>query len=465
MRPPGGLPARAGSRCRGRDDRGCRARAASYEVRWVSRRLPRGVRHAAVVGEITRPSPGPTSSTRPAWSVAPLRAPPLRDVLVVKLVADEAYERARRRRAGSGARLGRVSARRRRRTCASAPCHARRGAAPGCARLLPERLPPRGRARLGPRPGARLGAEPRAARPCPPRAGRPRASSGGRPDAGVRRAADRSEGARRRSRRGGRSHRASRSSCSARARAVEPGAPHRGTSPRRPRPLLARLNARRCAVPVPGRRRVAALVRWENLPHTVVEALAVGTPVDRDGGRRRRRDRPRRRERPARPARRRRGARRRDAASHEDGLRDRLAAAAAPSVEPLAEAACSAGGGGALPGGGVVRRRLLMAGRTRYAMPLRSPLARKFDALEQELDVRVLAAAATREPAPTRRRSAVPRSCAPLPAIDGLRFYLRFPFLVAREPVRMRPTRCSSRERRKPRWCFSAAGSPASRRG
>ena len=38
-----------------------------------------------------------------------------------------------------------------------------------------------------------------------------------------------------------------------------------------------------------------------------------------------------------------------------------------------------------------MRRRLLMVGRTRYALPLSPSLERKFDALGQELDVRVLA--------------------------------------------------------------------------
>ena len=41
-----------------------------------------------------------------------------------------------------------------------------------------------------------------------------------------------------------------------------------------------------------------------------------------------------------------------------------------------------------------MRRRLLMVGRMRYALPLSPSLARKFDALSAELEVRVLGTAA-----------------------------------------------------------------------
>ena len=40
-----------------------------------------------------------------------------------------------------------------------------------------------------------------------------------------------------------------------------------------------------------------------------------------------------------------------------------------------------------------MKRRLLMVGRTRYDLPLSETLARKFAALDVELDVRVLATA------------------------------------------------------------------------
>ena len=39
--------------------------------------------------------------------------------------------------------------------------------------------------------------------------------------------------------------------------------------------------------------------------------------------------------------------------------------------------------------------RVLMVGRTRYRLPLSPPLRRKFDALDERLDVHVLASAAT----------------------------------------------------------------------
>jgi glycosyltransferase involved in cell wall biosynthesis len=68
-----------------------------YPVRWVSRRLPRGVRHVAVALEIARRARSAdivyaTSMLgRAAAASAVARRP-----LVVKLVADEAYERAKR---------------------------------------------------------------------------------------------------------------------------------------------------------------------------------------------------------------------------------------------------------------------------------------------------------------------------------------------------------------------------------
>jgi glycosyltransferase involved in cell wall biosynthesis len=82
-----------------------------------------------------------------------------------------------------------------------------------------------------------------------------------------------------------------------------------------------------------------------------------------------------------------------------------------------------------------MRRRLLMVGRTRYALPLSVSLERKFDALEQELDVRVLASRAR------GANGADPRFCLvdPLPALDGPAFYALLPFRVARELRATRP--------------------------
>jgi glycosyltransferase involved in cell wall biosynthesis len=72
-----------------------------------------------------------------------------------------------------------------------------------------------------------------------------------------------------------------------------------------------------------------------------------------------------------------------------------------------------------------------MVGRTRYTLPLSPSLARKFDALSAELDVRVLAARANGslgEDARFRLYSPVrPRR------LDGLVFYVLLPLRVARE--------------------------------
>lgn len=78
---------------------------------------------------------------------------------------------------------------------------------------------------------------------------------------------------------------------------------------------------------------------------------------------------------------------------------------------------------------------ILMAGRTRYALPLSSSLESKFDALADVVEVHVLAA---------RRRGSYgtdPRFTLvrPLPVLDGPLYYARFPFLVARELKRTRP--------------------------
>jgi glycosyltransferase involved in cell wall biosynthesis len=72
-----------------------------------------------------------------------------------------------------------------------------------------------------------------------------------------------------------------------------------------------------------------------------------------------------------------------------------------------------------------------MVGRTRYELPLRPSLRRKFDALAERFDVRVLGTGATRSTAGDATfdlaRPAWPR------AIDGPLFYLRLPVRVARE--------------------------------
>ncbi|MFN8223047.1 MAG: glycosyltransferase family 4 protein [Gaiellales bacterium] len=78
---------------------------------------------------------------------------------------------------------------------------------------------------------------------------------------------------------------------------------------------------------------------------------------------------------------------------------------------------------------------VLMAGRTRYALPLSPSLATKFAAYGDELDVHVLAAARRGGAGSDSRFTLVP----PLPVLDGPLFYLRFPLLVARELRRRDP--------------------------
>jgi len=76
-----------------------------------------------------------------------------------------------------------------------------------------------------------------------------------------------------------------------------------------------------------------------------------------------------------------------------------------------------------------------MVGRTRYALPLSDSLARKFDSLEQELDVRVLASRTRGSDGSDPRF----RLADPLPALDGPAFYALLPLRVARELRREQP--------------------------
>jgi glycosyltransferase involved in cell wall biosynthesis len=83
------------------------------------------------------------------------------------------------------------------------------------------------------------------------------------------------------------------------------------------------------------------------------------------------------------------------------------------------------------------RPRVLLVGRTRYRLPLAPSLRRKFDAMAEVLDVRVLASA----PAGSPTEDETFRLVRPLrPRIlDGLFFHLALPFRVARELRRYRP--------------------------
>ncbi|MEX2645737.1 MAG: glycosyltransferase family 4 protein [Gaiellaceae bacterium] len=82
--------------------------------------------------------------------------------------------------------------------------------------------------------------------------------------------------------------------------------------------------------------------------------------------------------------------------------------------------------------------RVLFVGRTRYSLPLPEWLAKKFDALERQLDFRVLASA--RE-AGQELASGRFRLLRPLPPrlLDGVFFYLRCPFAVRRQILDFRP--------------------------
>ena len=76
-----------------------------------------------------------------------------------------------------------------------------------------------------------------------------------------------------------------------------------------------------------------------------------------------------------------------------------------------------------------------MVGRSRYSLPLSESLARKFDALGRELDVRVLATAGGHGSDP-RFRLFRPL---PLGKLEGAAFYALLPFRVARELRAFRP--------------------------
>lgn len=83
-----------------------------------------------------------------------------------------------------------------------------------------------------------------------------------------------------------------------------------------------------------------------------------------------------------------------------------------------------------------MRKRLLMVGRSRYSLPLSASLAQKFDALEAELDVRVLGTAAGgrgSDPRFSLARPIRPR------VLDGPVYYALLPFRVARELRTFRP--------------------------
>ena len=75
--------------------------------------------------------------------------------------------------------------------------------------------------------------------------------------------------------------------------------------------------------------------------------------------------------------------------------------------------------------------RALFVGRMRYSLPLPEWLAKKWDAIEPELDYRVLGAAAP-DSGPNNHRFHLSRPARPR-ILDGVLFYLRLPFRVCRE--------------------------------
>ena len=77
-----------------------------------------------------------------------------------------------------------------------------------------------------------------------------------------------------------------------------------------------------------------------------------------------------------------------------------------------------------------MKPRVLMTGRTRYRLPLNGSLERKFRALEERLDLRVLAAAPRGAPAGDAI-FALQRGT-PVPALDGPVFYGSLPVRIAR---------------------------------
>ena len=171
---------------------------------------------------------------------------------------------------------------------------------------------------------------------------------------------------------------------------------------------------------------------WENLPHTVLEALAAGTPVVATavGGV---------------PEVVREGENGLLVAAGDveaiagalarllgdDALRERLAARGGPLRGGALRAAYPQPDRGGDRGSGVVRPRVLMVGRTRYRLPLDPSLGRKFEALAARLRLRVLGAA-PRGASAGDGTFALQRGT-PIAALDAPAFYGTLPLRIARE--------------------------------
>jgi glycosyltransferase involved in cell wall biosynthesis len=84
-----------------------------------------------------------------------------------------------------------------------------------------------------------------------------------------------------------------------------------------------------------------------------------------------------------------------------------------------------------------VKRRVLFVGRSRYRLPLAPSVAQKFDALREQVDVRVLASAA---PGSAQGDDTVVLVQPVRPRLfDGLAFWLLLPFRLARQLREFRP--------------------------
>jgi glycosyltransferase involved in cell wall biosynthesis len=87
--------------------------------------------------------------------------------------------------------------------------------------------------------------------------------------------------------------------------------------------------------------------------------------------------------------------------------------------------------------GAAPRPRVLFVGRMRYHLPLPEWLSKKWDAVEEELDYRLVGAAAA-DSAPSDLRFRLTPPFRPL-LLDGLAFYLRLPFRLRRHIRDFRP--------------------------
>jgi glycosyltransferase involved in cell wall biosynthesis len=85
-----------------------------------------------------------------------------------------------------------------------------------------------------------------------------------------------------------------------------------------------------------------------------------------------------------------------------------------------------------------VRPHVLFVGRTRYRLPLDPPLARKWDALAEAMELHVLARSADRNGEGGDARFRLARPLRPR-ALDGAAFYASLPVRIARELRRSRP--------------------------